>query len=255
MSNSFTFLGTGSGHPQAGRATSGGCIKSGESLTILDVGGGVTRSFLKNNFDPTKVDRIIISHTHSDHVCELTLLLQRLHLSKREERVELFLPEEFVDTFEKYLPAVYLFKEKLPFELKVKGYNGNLKLDCGFKLEAFANNHLTPYGEVIAEFGYSNRMQSHSFQITTEKKRMFHTADIASFDDIKDLIDSNDYLIFDSTHVDLPELFDALPEKSIGRVIATHLGTEAELGAMKRAAQKAGITNFELASDGKVLEL
>lgn len=253
--NSFTILGSGSGFPQAGRATSGGCIKYGDSLTLLDCGGGVTRSFLSNKFDPLAVRRIIISHTHSDHVCELTLFLQLLHLSGNSQTIELYLPSEFVSIFNSYLKAVYIFEDSLPFDLKVIAYAGELEIDDGYNIKAVANKHLSGYADRIKESDAPNKMQAHSFHITTKSKKLFHTVDIFSFDDIKDHIQDKDYLIFDSTHVDLSVMLPLLPPANIGKLIATHITSDQEAEQIKTTALKAGINNLEIAYDGMVIEI
>ncbi|MCF6334560.1 MAG: sigma 54-interacting transcriptional regulator [Spirochaetales bacterium] len=94
MSHLFYVLGSSSGLPSADKATSGYLLKNNDSLTLIDCGGGVTQSFLKRGFNPLNVDRICISHTHSDHVCELSLFLQLIYLHKRKRPLDLFLPEK-----------------------------------------------------------------------------------------------------------------------------------------------------------------
>ncbi len=113
MSDSITILGSSSGMPQPDRACSGYLLQTGESLSLFDCGGGVVSLFLRCGFDPMKLDRIFVSHAHSDHVAELTLLIQTLHGLNHDRQVQLYLPEEFVAPFEAYLPAVYLLKERL----------------------------------------------------------------------------------------------------------------------------------------------
>ena len=129
MSDSFYVLGTSSGLPVADKATSGYLLKTDNSLTLIDCGGGVTQSFLKRGFDPLHVDKIIISHTHSDHVCELTLFLQLIYLHKRTNPLDIYLPEEFIEPFQNYLNAVYLLQEKMTFKINFKSIILNFKLN------------------------------------------------------------------------------------------------------------------------------
>ena len=91
--NSFTLLGTSSGVPQASRANAGYLLKTGDSLSLIDCGGGVTSSFLRAGFDPLKIDRVFISHTHPDHCCELSLVIQMVYLAGRTEPLDVYLPE------------------------------------------------------------------------------------------------------------------------------------------------------------------
>jgi hypothetical protein len=141
--NSFTILGSSSGLPQAGRACSGYLLQTGESLSLIDCGGGVTSSFLRSGFDPLKLDRIFISHTHSDHCCELSLVIQMLHVLKSTRRLDIFIPDEFVRPFLAYLNAVYLFPQHVAPALNIQGYaDGFVYRGPGFELTALANQHL-----------------------------------------------------------------------------------------------------------------
>ena len=71
-------------------------MQVGESLNLIDCGGGVTSSFLRQGFDPLRLDRVFVSHTHSDHVGELTLVIQMLHVLNSNQRLTVYLPDEFI---------------------------------------------------------------------------------------------------------------------------------------------------------------
>ena len=122
MQDSFTVLGSSSGLPQANRACSGYVLQTRESVSLIDCGGGVTSSFLRCGFDPGCLDRIFISHTHSDHCCELSLVIQMLHVLGSERRLDIYLPDEFVRPFLTYLNAVYMFPQHVKPNLHLHGY-------------------------------------------------------------------------------------------------------------------------------------
>ena len=184
--NSFFILGSSSGLPQAERATAGYLLKTGDSLSLIDCGGGVTASFLKRGLNPLDVDRIFISHTHSDHVCELTLFLQLIYLRGREKPIDLYLPKEFVEPFKQYMRAVYLIVEKLPYEIRFHPMTDGFIYESDlFRLRAIGNKHLHGFKEYIERLNLPNKMQCHSFKIRVGEKVLFYSADLASFDDVK----------------------------------------------------------------------
>lgn len=253
--NSFTFLGTSSGVPQAGRACSGHILNTGESLSLIECGGGVCSSFLKCGFDPLKVDRIFISHTHPDHVCELPLFLQMIYLAGRREPVHCYVPEEFVASFEAYLRAVYIIKERLSFPLNVIGYTEGTVYHERFRLEAIATRHLHKYAEYVERLGLPNKLQCSSFDIKCGDHRLFYSSDLASFDEIKDHLFGCDLAIVEATHVGLDQLISFLATVHVGRIVITHIMSDEQASYIAERAKGAGIANLVVASDGLSLAL
>ena len=253
--NSFTVLGSSSGFPQAGRSCSGYLLKVGDSRSLIDCGGGVTRSFLKTGADPLKVDRIFISHTHSDHVCELSLFIQLIYLKGRTKRVDIYLPSEFVEIFRHYLYAVYLWQERMPFELKLIGYESGFEFDNNFSLKAYGTNHLKRYADDIGGLDIPNKMQCHCFQIEVANKRLFYSADIGVFEDVSKYLNGNDYVIFETTHINIEEFLSVSGEYDVGKFILTHLGSPEEVVQIRQAISKNGALNVSIAEDGLELPL
>lgn len=248
-------LGSSSGFPQANRATSGYLLMTGDSLSLIDCGGGVTSSFLRRGFDPLSVDRIFVSHTHSDHVCELPLFLQLLYLSGRQDKITLFLPEEFVDPFRAYLPALYLIEKKLSFEIEFVGYQPGVVYDDLFKLSAIANKHLQSYAGLISELGLPNRMQCHCFSIEVGGSKIFYSADISSFEEVVPYLTDQKVVLIETTHIDLNDLFNHAAQSKVEKFVLTHLGTEEEVIGINQMLADRGIKNIITAVDGLELRL
>jgi len=253
--NSFIILGSSSGMPQAGRATSGYLLKTDKELSLIDCGGGICSSFLEKGLNPLAIERIFITHTHSDHVCELSLFVQMIYLAGRKEKLDIYLPSEFIEPFKMYMNAVYLFKEKLPFEVNLIGYENGFVYDSYFKLTVFANNHLKGNAEIIDRLGLPNKMQCFSCLIEVAGKKIFYSSDISEFADVKDHLEGCDYILIEPTHIDIEELMEYVQEVNIGRYIITHLGDAEELTMLATLIQKYGIDNMVTAHDGMELEL
>jgi len=247
----FTVLGSSSGLPQAERACSGYVLQVGESLSLIDCGGGVVGSFLRQGFNPLQLDRVFISHTHSDHCCELPLVIQMLHVLRSERRLEIFIPDEFVRPFLSHLNALYLFPQHVTPRLSVHGYaDGFVYHGEGFELTAVANQHLDKTAALIEQYDVPNRMQCHSFRISTSTKRLFYSSDIAGFEDISGHLHDLDYALVESTHLDLTKLLERARQSTVGKYYLTHLGNKSEVAELERRIRSAGIDNLSLAYDG-----
>ncbi len=254
MSNSLTILGSGSGLPQAGRATSGYALSVNGRLTLIDCGGGVTQSFLRCGLNPLDVDTIFISHAHSDHCCELTLFLQLVYLHNRRRPLELYIPEEFVEPFNRYLRAVYLAPEKLGFDLAVTGYTDGFRYESDFTLTAFGNRHLQKTQAFIKELGLPNKMQCHSFLIETSGGTLLYSSDVEGFDDIGRLLPRGDLALVESTHLDIDDLLRFAEDNPDKRVVLTHIGPPPESTELQSAVDKRALDNVVMAEDGMVIE-
>ncbi len=256
MTNVFYVLGTSSGLPSADKATSGYLLKTGESLSLFDCGGGVTQSFLRRGFNPLDIDRIFISHTHSDHVCELSLFLQLIYLNKREKPLDLYLPEEFIIPFQNYLNAVYLFQEKMPFQLNINPVDESFRFENeNVKIQAIFNDHLQGYKALLDGSNLPNKMQCFSYLIKTEHKSLLYTADLATLKPIEPFFQDLDYLLIETTHIKVDQLATAIDGKNVKQVIATHLGTKDEVRQFMISASENGIENLIVAIDGMEIQL
>ncbi|MFQ5498743.1 MAG: MBL fold metallo-hydrolase [Candidatus Zixiibacteriota bacterium] len=249
-SRSLTILGSSSGMPQADRATSGYLLKTGDELSLIDCGGGICSSFLRRGFDPLQVRRVFISHTHADHVIELPLFIQMVYLSGRTEPLDVYLPSEFVRPFRAYLPALYLFPEKLPFLLNLTGYEAGKVFEGTFTLTAIENKHLVGHHELIQRLNLPNRMQCHSMLVEVAGKSLFYSADVGSFDDIKPYLGGRDIVVTETTHLDLDDFLSYMAAIGTGQLVVSHLGSGSEVARINSLANKMGVDNLVAAVDG-----
>jgi hypothetical protein len=252
---SFTFLGTSAGLPSPNRACSGHILRVGESLNLIDCGGGVSSSFLRCGFDPLKVDRIFISHSHPDHVCELPLFIQMIYLTGRAQAVELYIPAEFVEPFEILMESMYLFRTRMPFELRTLGYKDGFSFEGPFSLRAIGNTHLRKYAQVIEQQELPNKMQCHSFDIRVGESTLLYSSDIGAYADIELHIESHDFVILEAAHLDIIDLLKHVATAQVGRFIITHVVSEESVNEIVTAVRGAGLTNLIVAYDGFAVNL
>jgi ribonuclease BN (tRNA processing enzyme) len=86
----LTVLGKYGPYPVAGGATSGYLLKAGNTRLLLECGSGVL-SRLLSHFSLDRLDAIVISHLHSDHIADLMILRYALQFIKMPP-LKIFLP-------------------------------------------------------------------------------------------------------------------------------------------------------------------
>jgi len=253
--NSLTILGSSSGMPQVERSCSGYLLIVDNSLSLIDCGSGICSSFLRQGFDPAKLDQIFISHSHSDHCCELSLMIQLLHVQKIEKRLDIYLPDELVTPFENWLNAVYLFPGRIAPQLNIWGYSKGVVHNDGYKLTTHPNNHHRQVAEYVHEHNLPNQMQCFSMTVEVDNRSFFYSADIGALSDIKANLKNLDYAIIETTHVDIDEIIQFARTSSVKQFILTHLGDDEEIDKLKTIIKKSGVQNINIADDGMCLKL
>jgi len=72
----LTFLGTGSALPSPNRLQSSLLLEDGGHTLLVDCGSGATHRLAQTGTDHTAVDAVLLTHTHLDHVADLSTLLK-----------------------------------------------------------------------------------------------------------------------------------------------------------------------------------
>jgi len=151
---------------------------------------------------------------------------------------------------------MYIPPEKLNYEPRLIGYGDGFALRTDdLTLVAHENNHLKHNVDLFDRLGWPNRAQSHSFTISVGERRLFYSGDIKGLDDIRPYIDGCEYVITETTHIDL-ELFLTFAQSiDVGRFVITHLDDADNVTRINSAFRKAGVDNFVCAVDGMELPL
>jgi Metal-dependent hydrolases of the beta-lactamase superfamily III len=100
MEFSFTTMGTASALPIAFRYPSAHVLNIHGRLFLIDCGEGAQMQLRRYNIPFSKIDNILISHLHGDHLFGLFGLLSTLGMSGRIAPLYLYGPEGLLDVIE-----------------------------------------------------------------------------------------------------------------------------------------------------------
>lgn len=89
----ITFLGTGSALPLPGRHPSAQFFQYGSEGVLIDCGEGTQMQFTRFDLRTSRIDHILISHLHGDHVFGLPGLISSFSHLGRERPLNIYGPE------------------------------------------------------------------------------------------------------------------------------------------------------------------
>lgn len=116
-----TFLGTSYAVPSAERNHTAVLLNyKGENI-LIDCGEGTQRQFRKAKLNPCKIDKILITHWHGDHVLGIPGILQTLSLSGYNKTLFVYGPKGTKYFMKKLMDA---FAFKLNYSLKIEEVTG-----------------------------------------------------------------------------------------------------------------------------------
>jgi ribonuclease Z len=170
------------------------------------------------------IDRIFLSHLHSDHLGGLFMLLQGFWLEERKKELSIHLPKDAIEPVTKMLQAAYLFPEVLPFTLRFEPLVAErIVRDGDIGVTPYRTTHLDALKKNF-QAKYPGDYAAYSFLIQSGKRRIAHSADIGTPEDLDPLLrEPIDLLVCEVAHFTPEALFTYLCGKSIRQVLFTHL--------------------------------
>jgi len=137
----ITFLGTSDAVPTAERNHTSILLEYKDENILIDCGEGTQRQIRKAKLNPCKINRILITHWHGDHVLGLSGLLQTLSFSDYNKPLFIYGPagtKEFV----KNMLKTFVFQGRCPIE--VEEVKGKFFETDDFYIEAESMSHGIP---------------------------------------------------------------------------------------------------------------
>lgn len=222
---------------------------------MIDCGDGATRNFLSAGFRPEWVTHLFISHTHADHVCGVSYFVQQRHLSRTDTPLTIHCAPEVIGFLTDVLQSGYLFLKRLSFEIVfdpvepfTPWHNDRMTIT------PYPTTHVDTMRAYAKEHGWPDRGGCTAFHIASGSHTLLYSADLGTLDDLRTIPRRIDWLLIETSHVSLDDLWNWVDERGIKRVILTHIADDFDWNAVADA-HKYTAAGVLIAADGMTLEL
>jgi len=135
------FLGTSDAIPSVERNHTSILLETRTENILIDCGEGTQRQFRKAELNPCKINRILITHWHGDHVLGLPGMLQTLSFSSYNQELFIYGPKGTKE-FVKSMLNTFIFQGKC--KIHVEEVKGKFLETPDFYIEAEEMTHGIP---------------------------------------------------------------------------------------------------------------
>lgn len=145
------FLGTSASAPSVHRGLSSQVVIHRDHRFLIDCGEGTQRQILRSGIGFRRLNRILITHGHLDHILGLAGLLSTFARWEAVDRMEIWGSPFALDRIHDLLFGVVLRGGRAPMDIQLVPIEAGLLFEDGdFKLSAFPVKHRGP-----GSFGFS----------------------------------------------------------------------------------------------------
>jgi ribonuclease Z len=218
-------FGVGDGWPCADRNHAAFLYRLGAVSLMIDCGEPISRSYKGSGLDYDLVDRIIISHLHSDHIAGFFMLMQSFWLEQRKKNLPVSMPADGIKPFMGMLQLSLIFKELLNFKLSFEAIKVRQPIITGdVKVTPYPSTHLDQLRRTF-QGKYPQDFAAYCFLIEQGALRIGHSADIGCPEDLEPLLKKPlDLLVCELSHFRAEDLFLYLQKREIKHLVFTHVG-------------------------------
>ena len=141
----IVFLGTSASAPSIQRGLSAQVVIYDEYRFLIDCGEGTQRQILRSGLGFRRLDKILLTHGHLDHILGLAGLLSTYVRWGATEQIEIWGGESTLDRVESLIYGVVLRGANPPVDIQLYEIKpGTLMEDENFELSAFPVEHRGP---------------------------------------------------------------------------------------------------------------
>lgn len=153
----LVFLGTSASAPSIRRGLASQIVMHNEHRFMIDCGEGTQRQLLKSGLGFKRLDKILLTHGHLDHILGLAGLLSTLIRWETFESLSVYGGRATLDRVEDLIYKIVLRDAPIPIDLKfIEVKAGLLFEDKSFEVSAFPVTH-----RGSGNFGYLFREKAH----------------------------------------------------------------------------------------------
>lgn len=138
----IVFLGTSASAPSVYRSLPAQAILAGEHRFLIDCGEGTQRQILRSGIGFKRMNRILLTHAHLDHILGLGGLMSTFARWENIDEIEIWGGKATLDRVQALLYGVVLDYERLPIKIHLIDLKPGRMIDVkDFTVEAFPVTH------------------------------------------------------------------------------------------------------------------
>jgi ribonuclease Z len=176
----IVFLGTSCAEPTAETGYTSFLLDSGGLLILVDASGNPIQSILAAKRDPLKLDLVVLTHYHADHIAGYPALIQTMSCMGRKKALTVLCSQTTKRKAERLLDILEMDATNTSYPIHIRdGYR-----DSNIEIRLLDGNHSIPTSMV---------------SIHSDQKRLLYTSDTAFSERITELARGYQILIHEAT--------------------------------------------------------
>ena len=245
----LTILGSGTFVPELNRNCPGYLVEIGNEKIIFDFGRGTIHNLLKLKINLYELDKIFITHMHTDHSSELpsfiSFIFDNPEKKRLKDRYTIYGPDGTKKILTRLLESFNIDKHKNIGRIQIKELSNKdivMGIDC--KIKPFKVKH-------------GGDLNCLSYRIESKKKVLFYLGDSAYSEELIKGCQNSDVAILEATlpekwkskeHLTGKEAGKLATESNVKNLIITHVANT-YLPEVKRDIRKEYRGKFSIAKD------
>ncbi len=157
----ITVLGSGTYKPDSGRYPAALALQFGNETILIDTGSGTFMQLHKASIDYTKINYILLTHLHIDHVSDLLQYIWAYNCNERPDDLHIICPAGAKKVIIKLITA-FPSLQKLPFKIRIQEVKKDI-LGLHFtKIKTQPIKHVARVHSVAYRFESENKAVTYS---------------------------------------------------------------------------------------------
>lgn len=171
-------------------------ISTVECDILVDVGDGILRDLVDSNYNFERLEAILITHGHFDHVGGLWTLLGFLRMIGRKKNLLIIVPSNCNEVRKIIKGFIDVYSETMPFRIVLKELSNEEKVSVAkMTIQAFPVIHRG----AIKIFGVLERTPALGYSISYERQRIVISGDTGFCQSLVKFTEGADLAILEAT--------------------------------------------------------